>query len=41
MVKDSMMATFLKLEPSRRQHTFELFGYDFMIDANWKPWMIE
>ena len=41
MVKDTMKATYLKIDVNRRQHTFELFGYDFMIDANMKPWLIE
>ena len=41
MVKDTMKATYLKIDINRRKHTFEVFGYDFMIDANMKPWLIE
>ena len=28
-------------EDSRKEHTFELLGYDFMIDEEMKPWLIE
>lgn len=31
----------MKIDINRRSQTFELFGYDFMIDENWKPWLIE
>jgi tubulin monoglycylase TTLL3/8 len=29
------------LDPARRAHTFEIFGYDFMIDADFKVYLIE
>ena len=32
LVADSFMATFAKIDPKRRQHSFEIFGYDFMLD---------
>jgi tubulin polyglutamylase TTLL1/tubulin monoglycylase TTLL3/8 len=41
LAKDSIMSAFLKLDPNRRLHCMEILGYDFMIDANLKPWLIE
>jgi tubulin---tyrosine ligase len=38
---DAVKATYLSLDPSRREHNFELFGMDFMLDNNLKPWLIE
>ena len=29
------------MDPSRRQNSFEIFGYDFMLDEDLKPWLIE
>lgn len=29
------------MDPSRRQNSFEIFGYDFMLDEDMKPWLIE
>ena len=29
------------MDNNRRQHSFEIFGYDFMIDEDMKPWLIE
>ncbi len=41
LVTDSMRATHGKLDPCARQQTFELFGYDFMIDADFHVFLIE
>ena len=41
MVADSFRSVFLKLDPTRRVNTFEIFGYDFMFDADFKPYLIE
>ena len=41
LAKDSVMAAFLKIDPNRRLHCMEILGYDFMLDANLKPWLIE
>jgi len=36
-----MKAVSGKMDPSRRQHSWEIFGYDFMIDEDMHPWLIE
>ena len=41
LVRDSVAATCMKLDPNRRLHTFEILGYDFMIDEFYRPWLIE
>ena len=41
MAQDSMRAVSRKLDPSRKTFTLEIFGYDFMIDEDLNPWMIE
>jgi len=30
-----------KLNPNQKKNTFEIFGYDFMIDEFLTPWLIE
>lgn len=34
-------STFDILNPNGRQHSFELFGFDFMADDAFKIWMLE
>ena len=31
----------MRLDPKRRENIFEIFGLDFMIDENFKPFLIE
>lgn len=47
---DAIKATFIKINPNRREFVFEvlfyyliiqIFGLDFMIDENFKTWLIE
>jgi tubulin monoglycylase TTLL3/8 len=41
MIRDTFRSVEKKLDPERRAHTFEVFGYDFMIDDNLKMKLIE
>ncbi|CAG9313058.1 unnamed protein product [Blepharisma stoltei] len=41
IVQDTVAATCGKLDPKHRLHTFEILGYDFMLDDNFNPWLIE
>lgn len=40
-VTNSMKAVSRKLDPSRKAGTFEIFGYDFMLDEDCNVYMIE
>ena len=41
IITESMRSVYNLIDPNRRLHTFELFGYDFMIDENYKVFLIE
>ena len=38
---DAWNATYLKMDPKRFEHTFEIFGLDFMIDTSFNVNLIE
>jgi Tubulin-tyrosine ligase family len=41
LIIDTFNATKLQLNPNRRKHCFELLGYDFLIDEDFRLWLIE
>jgi len=41
LVIDSILAVKNELNPGRRKNHFELFGYDFLIDEDFRVWLIE
>jgi len=41
LVTDSFRAVYKKIDPSRNKNAFEIFGYDFMIDEDFKVYLIE
>jgi hypothetical protein len=41
LVTISYEATAQGIDPFKRKHTFEVLGYDFMIDEDFKVWLIE
>ena len=40
-MRDTIKAVFSKIDPSRKQCSFEIFGYDFMLDEEFKLYLIE
>jgi hypothetical protein len=36
-----MIAAKRKLNPNKRKHCFEIFGYDYIIDSDFNVWLIE
>ena len=41
IVTDTIRATFHLLDSKKRLNSYELFGYDFMFDNKFKPYLIE
>lgn len=41
IVKETILASFSKIDSNRRLNSFEILGYDFMLDKDLKPWLIE
>jgi hypothetical protein len=41
IVKKSMYAVRKKLDSENRKYTFEIFGYDFILDSDFNVWLIE
>ena len=41
LVTDSFRVVYNKVDPRRNQNGFEIFGYDFMIDSDFKVYLIE
>eukprot|EP00347_Sterkiella_histriomuscorum_P016897 403351431 len=41
LIQDTYRAVYTKIDPFKRLHGFEIFGYDFMIDEDFKIYLIE
>ena len=41
LATDTIKAVSRKMDPNRRHCSFEIFGYDFMVDEDLRPWLIE
>ena len=41
LIIDSLRASKYTLNPYKRKFCFELFGYDFLIDEDFRLWLIE
>ena len=41
IIKETILASFMFIDKNKRMHCMEVFGYDFMIDSEFKPWLIE
>jgi len=41
LATDAIKCAYTKIDPTRREHGFEIFGLDFMIDVNFRAWLIE
>jgi D-alanine-D-alanine ligase-like ATP-grasp enzyme len=41
LIIDTFNASKMQLNPNRRKNCFELLGYDFLIDEDFRLWLIE
>jgi len=41
LIIDSFLSVRNKMNPNRRKHCFELFGFDFLLDEDFRVWLIE
>lgn len=41
LIIDSFMSVRNKMNPNRRKNCFELFGFDFLVDEDFRVWLIE
>jgi hypothetical protein len=41
IIIDSFLSVRTKMNPNRRKNVFELFGFDFLLDEDFRIWLIE
>ena len=41
LIIDSINSVKTQLNPNKRKNVFELFGFDFLIDEDFRLWLIE
>jgi len=41
LIIDSILSVKTQLNPNKRKNVFEIFGYDFLIDEDFRVWLIE
>jgi tubulin--tyrosine ligase len=41
IICDTFRATYKVIDPYKRHHSFEIYGYDFMLDEDYKVYLIE